>query len=133
MAAAKASRRVLARSIAGQLLAKPSEQKQIIQTLAAYLIENKMASEAKLVMNDIAHELFVQGGELSVTVTSARPLNDQTRKELEKVLLCETGTKRVVLSEQIDEALLGGFTVRTPDQELDASIQSKLKQLKAIK
>ena len=133
MAVAKTSRRVLAREVAAQLLANPSRQKQIMNTLAAYLIENKMTSQEKLIINDIAHEIFVQSGELSVTVTSARPLTESSRKQLSSVIRQDTGAKEVAITEQIDQSLLGGFVARTPDQEIDVSVRSRLKQLAAIK
>jgi F0F1-type ATP synthase delta subunit len=133
MAAAKTSRRVLAQTVASQLLAEPEKHKRIMQGLAAYLVEHKMVDDAKLVMSDIAHELFVQGGDLPVTVVSARRLSGNSLKELESVLKSATGARKVALAQETDENLLGGFIARTPDAEIDASVRTRLKQLAAIK
>lgn len=129
----KASRRVIARTVAAKLLAEPKERKHWVQALAAYLIETRRADEIDLIINDIARELFEQRGELVVDVTSARPLTDPVRSELKKLLKDVTDAKEVLLSESVDASLIGGLIARTPDAQLDASVRTKLKQLATIK
>lgn len=129
----KASRRVIARTVAAKLLTEPEARKHWVQALAAYLIETRRADEIDLVVNDIARELFEQRGELVVDVTSARPLDDQVRKELKSLLKEVTDAKEVLLSESTDPSLIGGLIARTPDAQLDASVRTKLKQLATIK
>jgi F-type H+-transporting ATPase subunit delta len=129
----KASRRVIARTVAAKLLAEPKARQHWIAALAAYLVETNRVNEADLVVNDIAHELFEQEGRLLVDVTSARPMTDQVKSELTRVLKDATAAKEVVLSESVDPSLVGGLVARTPDAQLDASVRTKLKQLAAIK
>lgn len=129
----KTSRRVVARTIASKLIEAPKERKRLISMLAAYLIENNRVDELEQVVNDIAHELFEQKGELLVDVTSARPLSDQVRAELKTLLGAATGANHVDLTEQLDPDLLGGLVARTPDAQLDVSVRTKLKQLATIK
>jgi F-type H+-transporting ATPase subunit delta len=130
---AKASRRVIARAITTKLVLEPKQRQHWVEVLAAYLIENNRVDEADLLVNDIAHELFEQKGELLVDVTSARPLTDQVRAELKHVLKQATNAHEVDLAERIDPSLLGGLIARTPDAQLDASVRTKLKQLATIK
>jgi F-type H+-transporting ATPase subunit delta len=92
-----------------------------------------MTDQAELIANDVAHEIFVQSGELLVNVTSARPLGDTIQKELQTVLCAQTGAKKVVLTERIDADLLGGLVAHTPDQQLDTTVRSQLQQLATIK
>jgi F-type H+-transporting ATPase subunit delta len=129
----KASRRVIARTVAAKLLAEPKERKHWVQALAAYLIETRRADEIDLIVNDIAREFFEQRGELVVDVKSARPLTDSVRKELKDLLKEATDAKEVLLSESVDASLIGGLIARTPDAQLDASVRTKLKQLATIK
>ena len=128
----KVSRRVLVRVVAAKLLAEPTRRKHWVQALAAFLLENKMVDDVDLVLNDIAHEIFTQHGELLVHVTSARPLTDSVRKELTHYLKEMTHAREVAITERSDKSLLGGFTARTPDQELDTSIRTQLQQLATI-
>jgi F-type H+-transporting ATPase subunit delta len=129
----KTSRRVIARTVAAKLLEEPKERKHWITVLAAYLVDANRVGELDLVVNDIAHELFEQKGELLVDVTSARPLTEQVRAELKALLKESTGANQVDLSEQVDPAILGGLIARTPDAQLDVTVRTKLRQLAAIK
>ncbi len=128
----KVSRRVIARAVAAKLLAEPSRQNHWLKVTAAYLVDHGMDADVDLVVNDIAHELYEQSGHLLVDVTSARKLNDGLRTELVKLLKDATGASRVELSEHLDPSLLGGLIARTPDQQLDASVRTKLKQLASL-
>ena len=128
----KVSRRVIARTVAAKLLAEPSKQSYWLKVTAAYLLEQNMAGDLDLIINDIAHELFEQSGHLLVDVTSAHQLSDQVRSVLKATMREATGAQRVELTEHIDPALLGGLIARTPDAELDASVRTKLKQLASL-
>lgn len=132
MAAARASRRVLARTIAAKLIAEPARADHWIRALAAYLVENKRENEANLIVTDIERELFEQDGQLVASVTSARPLNGDIRKSLTKLLTDRLHAKKVFLTESTDAALIGGLIARTPDAELDASVRTKLNRLATI-
>ncbi|HUC89977.1 MAG TPA: F0F1 ATP synthase subunit delta [Patescibacteria group bacterium] len=128
----KASRRVIARTVAAKLLSEPSKQSHWLKMTAAYLLEQNIADDVDLIINDIAHELFEQSGHLLVDVTSARRMSDAVRDQLKTTMREATGSKRVELSEHTDTALLGGLIARTPDATLDASVRTKLKQLATI-
>ncbi len=128
----KASRRVLARTIAAKLLAEPDNRSHWIKVTAAYLMDHGMDENVDLVVNDIAHELYEQAGHLIVEVTSARELSDSTREELTRMLKASTNASAVELSERTDPSLLGGLIARTPDAVIDASVRTKLKQLASL-
>jgi F0F1-type ATP synthase delta subunit len=128
----KVSHRVLASTVAAKLLAEPDRQSHWLQVTAAYLIEQGMSDDADLVINDIAHELYIQGGHLLVTVTSARELTDSLRDDLIRTLKQSTNASQVELSEHVEPELLGGLIARTPDAQLDASVRTKLKQLASL-
>lgn len=132
MAAAQFSRRVIARVIAGKLVTEPSRQDYWMSVLAAFLVDNNRIAEADLIINDIEHELYVQGGQLLVTVTSAHPLTDDVRTALTKLLADRTKAKKVAITEAIDPDLLGGLVARTADAELDTSVRTKLNRLATI-
>jgi ATP synthase F1 delta subunit len=128
----KVSRRVLARTIAAKLLGEPSKRSHWMKVTAAFLIENGMADDTDLIVNDIAHELYEQSGHMLVDVTSARKLTGALREDLKRILKESTGASRVELAEHLDPSLLGGLIARTPDHQLDASVRTKLKQLASL-
>lgn len=128
----KVSRRELARTIVEQLLAEPSRQKHWIKVLAAYLVEWQRLDELDLLMNDIAHELYVQAGTLTTEVVSARQLSESVRKHLVQYLQKETDAKQVVLHETVDKEVVGGLIARTADHALDTTVQKRLRELAAV-
>lgn len=63
------------------------------------------------------------------TVTTAVPLEG----ELENKILAKAkqlAGKEVSLNKQIDKSIIGGFILRVGDQQVNASVQSKLNELK---
>lgn len=131
--AAGFSRRVIARTVAAKLLEAPNRREHWIKALAAYLIEHDRTGEAGLVVRDIAHELYAQGGKLLVKATSSRELTQAVRAELKAQLKQATGAKEVSVDERTDPSLLGGLIAQTPDAVWDISVRSRLQQLAAIK
>lgn len=63
-------------------------------------------------------------------VTSAAPLTgkqaDALRAKLEEI----TG-KKIIMRQEVDSALLGGFTVKVGDRLIDGSVARQLSTLKA--
>lgn len=64
------------------------------------------------------------------TVTTAIPLDDKLRAEIEKLVRKYSDKKQIELREIVDPALIGGFILKVGDRQVDASIKSKLKTLK---
>jgi F-type H+-transporting ATPase subunit delta len=68
-------------------------------------------------------------GEVGAELVSAVPLQEQQIATLEKQLSSAVG-KQVMLSARVDPGLLGGLVVRVGSRMLDASLRTKLRQLK---
>jgi len=127
---AKISRRRLAKTVVSELIAgKP--QARVIHSLAAYMVEHKMAHQTEMLIGDITSEYARQTGKLTVEVSSAYQLSDAIRGQLTEFFTKETGAEKVVLHESRDQQLIGGLVARTPDAELDLSVRRKLTKLRA--
>lgn len=61
-------------------------------------------------------------------ITTSFPLNDELRKEFEKKVANITG-KKVLLTEQVDPSIIGGYVLKIGDRQLDESVLGKLKAL----
>jgi F-type H+-transporting ATPase subunit delta len=70
-----------------------------------------------------------QRGIVTAIVTSAEPLTGDENRALEEKLRAMTGAT-VELEPRIDEALIGGLTVRIGDQLLDGSVRGRLERLR---
>ncbi|MDO4684343.1 MAG: F0F1 ATP synthase subunit delta [Candidatus Saccharibacteria bacterium] len=123
------SRRKVAAAIADQLLAGDTKA---ISRLAAYLIDTKQTRMLDVVVRDIESALL-ERGVLVADVTSAHDLTDALQRELTTFLQQQTQAKTVQLRTSVDERLIGGLRVATPNATLDTSIKTKLQQLKAAK
>jgi F-type H+-transporting ATPase subunit delta len=68
-------------------------------------------------------------GIVSVTIVSAVKLDDSVKKQIiEKIQATTKGTLEI--TEETDPSLIGGFIVKMGDTQIDASVSSKLDQLK---
>jgi F-type H+-transporting ATPase subunit delta len=67
-------------------------------------------------------------GQASVTTTF--PMDKDLRAEIETIVKKLSNKKTVEIDEKIDHDLIGGFVLNVGDQQIDASIRSKLKSLK---
>lgn len=124
----KLSRRVLARYVATELQAGKNH-KEVVQALAAYIIEHRLQGQLELVLADIATNLATLG-HIEATVTTARPLTGELRKDLLDYVERIEGSSDITLNESVDPSLLGGVIVETPGKRFDASIATKLKRLR---
>jgi F-type H+-transporting ATPase subunit delta len=124
----KVSRRVLARYIATELQTG-SGHKQVVASLAAYIVEHRLKSELDLILADVATNLVLLG-HVEATVTTARPLEASLKKDVLDFIAKMEGVKDVTLSETVDPTILGGVIIETPRKRFDASVSTKLKRLR---
>lgn len=127
------SRRKLAKYAAEQIIAGNDT---IMEEIASLLVYEKRQRDIELLVRDVEAEL-AEHGEIVASVESARKLDVDTKREIEKYLMSAVGANnnksKVTLKESIDPTLIGGFKLRTPTATLDATIAKKLNDLRAKK
>lgn len=127
------SRRKLAKYAAEQIMAGNDT---IMEEIASLLVYEKRQREIELLVRDVEAEL-AEHGEIVASVESARKLDVDTKREIEKYLMSAVGANnnksKVTLKESINPTLIGGFKLRTPTATLDATIAKKLNDLRAKK
>lgn len=124
------SRRALTLAIATRLHeGEPKEQ--VLKELAAYIVTYHLQKEVPRILGDIRLRL-AELGTMSATVTTARPLDTALRTQVEHYVASLSGAESVELIEVVDPAIKGGIVIETPDKRYDASISSKLKQLRNV-
>ena len=120
--AGRLSRRALATFVAKELLAGND---QVIDWLAALLIEERREREADLLVRDI-ESILADSGQMIVRVDTARPLDVSTKKEIESMF----DQHEVHIKETVRPELIGGVKITTPTQSLDRTIAKKLEMLR---
>ncbi len=63
------------------------------------------------------------------TVITSTPLTEELRKQFNNIVATATG-KTVELEEKVDPSLIGGYLLRVNDRQIDASLRSRLNELK---
>lgn len=67
---------------------------------------------------------------LPVNIHTAVPINNKTRERVVEKIKEQTFSKEVLLNENVDEELLGGFILRYKDKLYDASIKRQLNEMR---
>lgn len=98
---------------------------------AIFTIITKKNREA--ILDEIAAE-FIKAYNLfqgiqKATVVTTTPLTDELRKQFNDIVASATG-KKVQLAEKIDSSLVGGYVLTIDDRQIDASLRSRLNELK---
>ena len=85
-------------------------------------------------MEEIARQFVIQynvHSEIEVaTVTTAFKIDDKLRQQILKLVKRTSNFTTVELVEKIDKDVIGGFVLTAGDKEYDASLSSKVRELK---
>lgn len=101
----------------------------LTQGLINLLIENKRIYALGIVAEKYIIQYNQWKGNQTATVTTAIPLTDELKSHVLATLKTLT-TANITLENKIDEAIIGGFVLRVGDWQYDASIITKLNNLK---
>ena len=93
------------------------------------LLRNNRLTEISQINERFISVLEERSGGISAEVTSARPLSDAEKQELQVSLEKLTG-KRVSTNFETDEQIIGGVITRIGSTVYDSSIKTKLEELK---
>ncbi len=98
--------------------------------LAGLLAERSQVERLPGVATEYRRLLDRQRGIVEARVTSAAPLTPDETDAVRAWVERTTGAK-VSLSAAVDEALIGGLTVRVGDRLMDASVRGRLERLRS--
>lgn len=126
------SRTQVARHVAQTWVDKSVPRKELVAQMAAYLVSSKKAHEAELLVQDIKKFIARKYGIVVANAVSARPLTETLQKHISSYIKQQTGAQKVALTTSVDESLIGGVVVRTPEREFDHSVRGKLNRLKGL-
>lgn len=125
------SRRQLAQYAADQLLVGHSV-KSVASHLGAVLVETRRTDEMELLLTDIAWELESRGKLAQAIITSATPLNDKLRRELNILVKKTAKVEQVRLQENVDKSVLGGLRVETAIHAWDKTVVRALTDIREV-
>jgi F-type H+-transporting ATPase subunit delta len=109
------------------LLASKTQQDAL--GLALLLVERGFVSLAPRIRFEFERMYDEYLGQAHAEVTTATPLDDETRDRLKRDLAEITG-KRILLHERVDPGILGGAVARVGDTLIDGSVKRRLALLR---
>jgi F-type H+-transporting ATPase subunit delta len=125
------ARRKLAYYLAGQLQAG-SDAKELAQQTVAYLVAEKQVGQVELLIREIESQLASEFDVVTARITTARPMSDAVRTNIEAFVKAAEGARSVVIADEAtDPDLIGGAVIQTPGSIFDSSIRTQLRQLTA--
>ncbi len=111
------------------LIAKTKPTKTTANFLRV-LLRNSRLTEISQINERFANVLDERNGVVSAEVTSARPLSEAEKTDLQTNLAKLTGGKKINLNFNIDENIIGGVITRVGSTVYDSSITTQLENLR---
>jgi len=87
--------------------------------------EEYLAGISRYFLDLMKTEQGIQPAEMVTAV----PLDESLRRSVLSLIAKKFDVRQVDLNETVDERLIGGFVLRVGDQQLDASLSTKLKRI----
>jgi F-type H+-transporting ATPase subunit delta len=116
-----------------QVLEELITRTRVRETTASFLrvlLKNQRLGELKEISVKLGQVLDDRSGVVAAVVTTARPLPENLKSNLEESLTASAG-RRVRLSFATDESIIGGLVARIGSTIFDGSVQSQLERLAA--
>jgi F-type H+-transporting ATPase subunit delta len=92
------------------------------------LLRNQRLSQLRDVAERFAHVLDERAGVVSADVTTAKPISEDLKNTVRETLAAATG-RRVRVSFNTDETIIGGMVARIGSTIFDGSVQNRLNRL----
>jgi F-type H+-transporting ATPase subunit delta len=115
--------------VVGALLER-AEVARITRNFLFLLVENSRIDSLSDIISAFEDRVDDRLGRVRASVTSAVPLGSEMLSEIEKQVQHLTGKDQVLLSAEVDAALIGGIVTRVGDMVFDGSIRTQLSTIR---
>ena len=100
---------------------------------AAYLISERRTNELESLLRDLEQFQADEKGIVEVTARTVHPLNAAERSEVTRTIKSAyPAAKQVIITEQLDDNVLGGIRLELANQQLDLSARAQLNRFKQL-
>ncbi|KAG0139743.1 hypothetical protein CROQUDRAFT_666058 [Cronartium quercuum f. sp. fusiforme G11] len=115
----------------GKFTSPPNE---LTKNLLSVLAENGRLYETEKVIDDFLSLMSAHRGEITITITSAQPLDSSLQTRLESTLKKSATAqgKTVKIKNNVNAGVLGGLIVDFGDKTIDLSVSSRVNKLNAL-
>jgi F-type H+-transporting ATPase subunit delta len=128
---AKLPRHELADILAAKSLGRINV-KSFSDEIAAYLLVEGRTNELDSLLRDIM-QYRADKGIVEVIAVSAHKLTDKVTRDIEaQIRELFPHAKQIIITEEIDETVIGGVRLELANQQLDLSVRAKLNNFKQL-
>lgn len=125
----KISRRQLAKYAVDELV-KGISSAVLAKHLGAVLVSTKRANQGEQLIEDVRFELEARGLWTRGVITTAFPLDNQLKTELDKFIRNSSKVNAVEINEIIDKTVIGGIRIDTAGRSWDHTIKRRLTDIR---
>jgi F-type H+-transporting ATPase subunit delta len=114
------------------LVSKDKTEKElggVNEKIVKFLARRQLLSKAPGILEHLNEIINNENRRIEVKVSSDRKLKEEIKKELIFFLKKRYKAEEVILSEKIDEKLLGGIRLQINDEIIDLTVKNKIKKL----
>jgi len=97
----------------------------MLKKFASILVRDRKLKQSEAIITEFIKYSKKQEGITEIIIKSARPLTHATVGNIKKIL-----GEKIESIEKVDDQLIGGVTIESDDEILDASIKTQLLKLK---
>jgi len=98
-------------------------------TLLDLLAKNNRLPFIERIARQFIEQYKKNKGITTVVLTTTKPVSKEIKEHLVSLIKSKT-TPHIMLDEQIEPALVGGFIIKVDDEQIDASVSTQLKNIK---
>ena len=106
-----------------------TELHDVNKKVVEFLARRQLLSKTPDILERLDKIINYESEKIVVKVSSARKLKEELKKELIFFLKKRYKVKEVVLTETLDEKLLGGVRLEINDEIIDLTVKNKIKKL----
>jgi len=107
-----------------------TKTKALLSDFVLFLNNNRDLNLAPAIIEAFLDIWNKEHGELAAQLTSARALDSNSKDIIINYLKIKSGAEKIILTENIDQAVLGGFILKYDSKIIDGSLKSSLANLK---
>lgn len=107
-----------------------SKIKDILSKFVVLLDKHRALNLATAISQAFTELWNREHGEVVAQMTSARELKSEAKEMIISYLKEKSGAKEIILDENVDKNILGGFVLKYNNKIVDASLRSSLESLK---
>lgn len=109
-----------------------AEAKRMVMNFIRLVVGNRHEAKAQKIVKEFGRIWNRENKLIEAEITTAHRLDKKTKAAIEEYVLEVSGGEKIVVSEIEDKRLLGGTVIKYGDKVLDASLHTRLEDLRKM-